>query len=144
MPTKDCMATIVVDANIMASALMGTSLPLIVDLATRATVVAPAAQIAETRGVLVRLKQDAIDERMAMMSAIVDCLEPEVFAHFETDARARLHASGQSDWPLVAAAMALDAAIWSRDPDLFGTGIAIWSTFNIRHAARGDDASETP
>lgn len=123
---------IVIDANIMASALMGTSLPLLVETASRVPVVAPIAQFAETRRVLERREQPEVDQRMAELAAIVEPLEADAFDHCEQRARERLHARGQSDWPVLAAALALEADIWSRDPDFFGTGVAIWSTRNVK------------
>lgn len=32
------------------------------------------------------------------------------------------------DWPVVAAALALDCPIWTEDKDFFGTGVATWTT----------------
>jgi predicted nucleic acid-binding protein len=37
-----------------------------------------------------------------------------------------------NDWPLVATALALDAAIWTEDNDLLGTGVATWTTATIQ------------
>ena len=125
---------IVVDANIMVSALMGRSLPLIAALAERAAVVTPAPQLAETRRILMRRELPAIDQRMADIMEIVEALPIFAYVHYEEQARERLHERGQSDWPVLASALALKAEIWSRDADLMGTGAAIWFTRNIQFA----------
>jgi predicted nucleic acid-binding protein len=37
----------------------------------------------------------------------------------------------ESDWPVLAIALALGCAIWSEDQDFFGTGVAVWTTSRI-------------
>ncbi len=127
------MPTVVVDANIMIGALRGRSLPLIVNLAERMAVVAPLQQFAETRKTLRRLKHPDTEQSMRDIMGIVAPLPTELYTHMEARARERLYERGQSDWPLLAAALALDAHIWSRDPDLFGTGVPLWFTRNIKY-----------
>lgn len=125
---------IVIDANIMVGALLGRTLPLIAELAQRVPVVTPPAQLAETRRALVRLGKQDVDRAMRALMEIVEPLNATIFAPFESRARERLHERSQPDWPVLAAAMALGAGIWSRDPDLFGTGVPMWFTRNIRFA----------
>jgi predicted nucleic acid-binding protein len=36
------------------------------------------------------------------------------------------------DWPVVASALALGAAIWTHDNDFLGTGVAAWTTDTLR------------
>ncbi|HEY8527498.1 MAG TPA: PIN domain-containing protein [Acidimicrobiales bacterium] len=36
------------------------------------------------------------------------------------------------DRPLVASALAVDAAVWPEDDDLLGTGVAAWTTATLR------------
>lgn len=129
------MQTIVVDANIMASALLGRSFPLLTDIASRAYLVAPVAQFVEVRKVLAREAIDDPEFGIARLAEVVDSLEPDLFSPFEERARERLGPRGQPDWPVLAAALALGGTIWSRDPDLFGTGVGVWSTRNIVYAA---------
>jgi predicted nucleic acid-binding protein len=61
----------------------------------------------------------------------------EAYEHLRLDAEARLSQGGKSDWPLLAAALALDGEIWSDDRDFFGVGVPVWSTPNV-HLARAD------
>ena len=130
------MTVLVVDANVMVSALIGRSLPLLADQAARGTILAaPLPQLAETRKVLRRYGTVDVDERMETLLDIVQPLEPVVFGMFEAQARERLEPHGQPDWPVLAAAMALGADIWSHDKDFLGVGVPVWSNRNVRHVA---------
>jgi len=126
---------LVVDANIMISAMLGQTLPLLEEQAERGIILAaPEAQFTETRKILDRLGVEAIEERMADLMDIIEPIDPALFAHFEDRACERLEPRGRPDWPVLAAAMALEADIWSHDRDFFGVGVPVWSSRNIRHA----------
>jgi predicted nucleic acid-binding protein len=125
------MPTIIVDANIMVGALRGRSLPLLAALAERMPVVTPVPQLAETQKTLNRLGHGDTAARMRNLLNIVAPLPLGLYAHMEAKARERLQPRGQPDWPLLAAALALGGHIWSRDGDLFGTGVPLWFTRNI-------------
>jgi predicted nucleic acid-binding protein len=58
-------------------------------------------------------------------------VQVEDFAGHEQAARDRLEAHGQSDWPLLAAALALDAHIWTKDR-VVRDRVAVWATRNVR------------
>jgi predicted nucleic acid-binding protein len=73
---------------------------------------------------LVRLCLEAIEANVAVV-------DEAVYAALEDEARARSIRDPQ-DWPLVACALALDAAVWTNDNDLLGTGIATWTTESLR------------
>jgi predicted nucleic acid-binding protein len=49
----------------------------------------------------------------------------------EEKARARISRRDPDDWPVVAAALLLNAPIWTEDRDFFGCGIATWTTDRI-------------
>ncbi|MSV27230.1 MAG: hypothetical protein EXQ52_00555 [Bryobacterales bacterium] len=42
--------------------------------------------------------------------------------------RQRLALRDESDWPILAAALALRCPIWTEDTDFFGCGVATWTT----------------
>ena len=46
-------------------------------------------------------------------------------------ARQRLFRRDEDDWPILAAALALDCPIWTEDTDFFGCGVAIWTTDRV-------------
>lgn len=78
----------------------------------------------ETAEMLVRLCLEAIDANVAVV-------DEAVHAAAEDDARAR-SLRDPHDWPLVACALVLDAAIWTSDDDLLGTGVPTWTTETLQ------------
>lgn len=131
----------IVDANVMVSALLGRSLPLLAEARDRGiSLYAPVRQFIEARAVIDRIAGDGNGVgAVQRLLHLVDPIPDEVFASNEDGARQRLHSGGQSDWPVLASAMATGMDVWSNDTDFFGTGVAIWSTPNIKYA-RGAEA----
>jgi predicted nucleic acid-binding protein len=130
------MTRLIVDANVMVGAALGRSMPLFLDLLERGVeVLAPLPMLREAQA---RIDRDAnliegeSGRRLAELLDVVIMLPIEEFAAQEQAARDRLEPHSQTDWPLLAAALALDADIWTRDRHLFGTGVALWATRNIR------------
>jgi predicted nucleic acid-binding protein len=79
------------------------------------------------------------DEREAMIEVgrilqPFEIVEQEDLLDYEPAAESRLHEGGKSDWPSLAAAIAMDCGIWSDDRDYFGVGVPVWSTANIKFA----------
>jgi predicted nucleic acid-binding protein len=74
------------------------------------------------------------DELAAACRAAVDTavvvLDEAVYSALEDEARART-LRDPADWPVVASALALSAAIWTNDNDFLGTGIATWTTESL-------------
>jgi len=93
----------------------------------------PVQQLAETRVVLGHRLTDGqmLDARMSDLVAIIEPVTIERFVGTERAAKARLQEHCQKDWPVLAAALSLDADIWSNDRDFFGVGVPVWSTRNI-------------
>ena len=130
---------IVVDANVLVSAVIGVAAKRALAAAAERGVkfFVPEPQLAEAAAVLVyKLGVTRTDTERAMewITVIVEPLAPSVYEVFEAPARGRLHERGQPDWPVLAAAMAFDGGIWSHDRDFFGTGVALWSTRNMKFA----------
>ena len=75
---------------------------------------------AAERDDLLMLCLDAVDNNLAVVGA-------EVYAPFEDEALARSQRD-PADWPVVACALALSAAVWTNDNDFLGTGIPTWTT----------------
>ena len=127
----------------MVGALLGRSLPAFRGLLERnVELLAPVPMLIEAESRLNReakLVEGEAERRLAQLLDIVTPLPTEAFARYEQVARKRLEPHSQSDWPLVAAALALEAGIWTGDRDLFGTGVALWATRNIRFV-EGDAA----
>lgn len=67
----------------------------------------------------------------AAVEANIIVLDEAVYAAFEEEARAR-SLRDPDDWPVVATALALSAAIWTNDNDFLGTGVATWTTTTLQ------------
>jgi predicted nuclease of predicted toxin-antitoxin system len=55
----------------------------------------------------------------------------ETYEPFEDLARQRIGRRDEDDWPVLAAALALDCPIWTEDTDFFGCGVATWTSDRI-------------
>ena len=65
------------------------------------------------------------------MARLVDWVSVEFYGDFEQDARRRLGTRDPDDWPILAAALALDCPIWTEDADFFGCGVATWTSSRV-------------
>ena len=74
--------------------------------------------------------RDATSETARVLQPF-EIIAGESYDDLHPFADVRLRDGGKSDWPVLAAAMALDCAIWSEDVDFFGTGVAVWSSANV-------------
>ena len=57
----------------------------------------------------------------------IELVEASSYSSLEAEARRRIPRD-PDDWPTVAAALALPAAIWTQDYDFFGCGCPTWTT----------------
>ena len=81
-----------------------------------------------SRGVLSqKLGQSLLNDGIALAEARVAILPHEIYAPFESIAIKRIPRD-PNDWFTIAAALAIEAAIWTSDRDFFGCGIATWTT----------------
>jgi predicted nucleic acid-binding protein len=70
-------------------------------------------------------------ELLSELAALTTLVDSDVYEEFEVEARMRLAARDQDDWPILAAALALGCPIWTEDTDFFGCGIATWTSANV-------------
>jgi predicted nucleic acid-binding protein len=61
----------------------------------------------------------------------IELVSPDLYSAFENEARQRLHGRDESDWPILATALALACPVWTEDTDFFGIGVAVWTTNRI-------------
>jgi len=66
------------------------------------------------------------------LGRLVERIGREVYGKFEVEARERLGRRDPEDWPMLAAALALGCPIWTEDTDLFGCGVATWTSDRVR------------
>jgi predicted nucleic acid-binding protein len=64
---------------------------------------------------------------LELLNATIVRVPVASYARFEDEARARIPRD-PNDWPTVAAALALDAGIWTNDGDFLGCGLPTWTT----------------
>lgn len=131
---------IIVDANIIVSLIIGRRARIVLgSLVERGVEVGiPEPQLSESFSVLTKKILMTADNAAIALKAVGEAaraLEPQSFAAYEQRARARLHARAQSDWPVLAAALAYDGGIWTNDRDFFGVGVPVWTTRNVGFAA---------
>ena len=68
---------------------------------------------------------------LAAVEANIVILDEGIYAALEHEARER-SVRDPTDWPVVAGALALTAAIWTNDNDFLGTGVATWTTDTLQ------------
>jgi predicted nucleic acid-binding protein len=83
------------------------------------------------RGIEPRLRDDLISACLAAVEANLTILDQAIYSAAEDEARARALRDPR-DWPVVATALVLGAAIWTNDNDFLGTGVATWTTDTLQ------------
>src|SRR5258706_11942665 len=130
---------IVLDANILIRAILGRRVRQLLDRYAPEGVRFFAADVAfddAQKPLPALLKKRGKPESdvplsLAYLRTIIEPIDRELYAVFESEARSRLHDRDEDDWPVLASALALGCGIWSEDADFFGTGIAVWTTSRI-------------
>jgi predicted nucleic acid-binding protein len=78
-----------------------------------------------------RLSESAAQEQLEVARLVIETkirlVEASSYSSLEAEARKRIPRD-PDDWPTVAAALALPAAIWTQDYDFFGCGCPTWTT----------------
>lgn len=122
---------LVLDANILIRAVLGSRvLGLLRKYAGQVEFMAPDVAFQEARehlaGILAARKIPAAPatETLDRLMRMVQTVEVETYAAFETVARERIDRRDEDDWPLLAAALALGCPIWTEDTGFFGCGVA--------------------
>jgi predicted nucleic acid-binding protein len=137
---------IVLDANILIRAILGRRVRHLLDLYSALGIrfFAPDVAFEDAQKYLPALlkKRGKIEvdirESLAYLRTIIEPIERELYAIFESEARDRLQSRDEDDWPVLAGALALGCGIWSEDADFFGAGIAVWTTSRIEIFLKSD------
>jgi len=66
-----------------------------------------------------------------LIAQLVREVEPKTYWPYEPEARWRIERRDVNDWPILAAAIALDCPILTEDTDFFGCGVATWTSDRI-------------
>src|SRR3954447_3127607 len=73
---------------------------------------------------LIALCLEAVEAHIVILDeAIYSAIEDEALARCQRD---------PTDWPVVACALALSAAVWTNDNDYLGTGVPTWTTQTLQ------------
>ena len=118
---------IVLDANILVRAVLGRRVRQILDvyqlLGISFLAPEPAFDDAEKYAIVQAQKRGQsvaiAHQTLSYFSGIVAMVPEDVDGPFEQDARTRLCARDEDDWPILASALALKCDIWTKDADFF-------------------------
>jgi len=131
---------LILDANILIRAVLGQRVrTLITESANHVDFFSPNVCFDDARKYLPALLSkrgiapDAAMDVLNAIAAIVRPVEAAWLEAFETEARMRMKLRDEQDWPILAAALALECGIWTEDADFFGVGIATWITANVHY-----------
>jgi len=130
---------IVLDANILIRAVLGRRVRQIIDTYAShgARFFAPDVAFDDARKYLPPLLKKRglphadVPASLKYLQIVVEPVTHELYCVCEDQARQRLRGRDESDWPVLAAALALGCGVWTEDKDFFGTGIAVWTTNRI-------------
>lgn len=129
---------VVLDANILIRAVLGQRVRRIFEVhAESISFFLPEAAYTEAEEHLVSLivkrggnPANALAALKAM-AALATIVGDDLYGELEAEARKRLGTRDPEDWPILAAALALDCPIWTEDTDFFGCGVATWTSGSI-------------
>ena len=129
---------LVLDANILVRAVLGERVRAVIGAYAEAvSFFVPEAAYAEAEEHLPTLvvKRGGDPEKalalLRSLRPVVVLIGREVYGELEADARERLATRDPEDWPILASALALGCPIWTEDTDLFGCGVATWTSDRV-------------
>ena len=129
---------LVLDANILMRAVLGRRVrELLETYEDAATFYGPDVCFADAR----RYLENELGKRgrdtatglaaLDKLGGTVQVVDRTLYGDFEQLARERIEIRDPDDWPVVAVALLLDLPIWTEDQDLFGSGVATWTTDRV-------------
>ncbi len=130
---------IVLDANILIRAVLGRHVRQLLEQYASCGVrfFAPCVAYSDAQRYLPELlkkfgKPDRdLPAELQYLRGLVEPVEAESYMGFEDEARTRLRARDEEDWPVLATALALACPIWTEDMDFFGIGVPVWTTKSV-------------
>jgi len=107
------------------------------DNAERVAFLAPSIAIADAKkhlSYLIDIHGLDIDVAMATLDEVLALVIPLPETELEPwhdEAISRIGSRDSDDWPILAAALAIDCPVWTEDRDFFGTGVPTWTTDRV-------------
>lgn len=74
---------------------------------------------------------------------LVEEVPAEATEPMRAEAMRRISRRDPDDWPIIAAALALNCPIWTEDKDFFGSGVATWTSDLVEIYLLGDTTPDT-
>ena len=134
MPSK----ALVVDANVLIRAVLGSRVRTVIEAYGESAsffVPEPAYLEAEEHLAALMVRRGGDPEKalslLRAVSRLVELIGADVYGAYEVEARERLGPRDPEDWPVLAAALAVGCPIWTEDTDLFGCGVATWTSSRV-------------
>ena len=125
-----------VDANILLRCVVGRAAFNVDELLAKgASLATTDAQAREAKQVLHHrfdLSERDAEEQVNGVVSAMEVYEAPTYRAQESAAKARIHYKNTKDWPILAAAIEHEGAVWTDNRDFFGTGVPTWTTRNIR------------
>ena len=132
------MTLLVLDANILIRAVLGSKAPyLLYKYSQQIEFLAPDTAFQEARDRLTQIVAtrnipvDAALETLERVAELVRSVDVETYSAYEAVARLRIERRDIDDWPVLATALAFSCPIWTEDTDFFGCGLATWTTDRV-------------
>jgi predicted nucleic acid-binding protein len=129
---------LVLDANILIRAVLGTRVRLILERhADNLSFFVPETAYLQAGGhlaTLVTKRGGDAAKALGLLRTVLglcDLVGADLYVDFEAEARKRLGARDPDDWPVLASALPLDCPIWTEDTDFFGCGVPTWTSNRI-------------
>ncbi len=140
---------LVLDANILIRAVLGKRVRnILAAYADRISFFVPEAAYLEAQKhlsyLVVRHGGDSrkASDALTALVALITLVDGDLYGEFEQEALKRLGDRDPEDWPVIAAALALECPIWTEDTDFFGCGVATWTSGRIEIFLRETDTLE--
>lgn len=142
---------IILDANILIRAVLGVKVSgLLAKYAESVDLCAPSIAFEDAEANLpgIMAKRGIEPEELSLgfdaVRRLVDEVPGEVTEALQAKALQRIGRRDPDDWPIVAAALALDCPIWTEDRDFFGAGVATWTSDLVEIYLSDDGGEPTP
>jgi predicted nucleic acid-binding protein len=148
-PTSKLPDVLVADANVVLSATIGGRAPIALLHPRRPTLIAPVSagdEVLEHLPAIARKRGLDLGVLLPVLGSLpLDWVEVKRYSRYEAQARLRIKARDEDDWPVVALALEQkarkrDFAIWTQDKDFQVSGLRTLTTGQILDYLEGRSA----